>query len=146
MGPTDPITRIIHDYGFAIDTKDWALLANCFTADAHVVFAADPKRYPGLAPREWTSSESFVAFIARTHESLGTFHSVTNLVVDSEGAGKASARCHARSVLVSGPDGDAQDLFESLGYYRDRLVETDGGWRIAERIYTRLLSVGTYPV
>ncbi len=145
-GPTDPITRVIHDYGFAIDSKDWPLLASCFTADAHVVFAADPKRYPGLAPREWHSSESFVAFIARTHESLATFHSVTNLVLDSEGPGKASARCHARSVLVSGPDGDGQKLFESLGYYRDRLVETDAGWKIAERVYTRLLSVGTYPV
>ena len=56
-GPTDPITRVIHDYGFAIDSKDWALLANCFTADAHVVFAADQKRYPGLAPREWLGAD-----------------------------------------------------------------------------------------
>ena len=50
----------IHDvivrYGWAIDTKDWALLDTCFTDDAHVDYSSNPggkvgpyKRGPRLA-------------------------------------------------------------------------------------------------
>ena len=41
--PTAPrSTTSIVRYGWAIDTKDWALLDTCFTDDAHVDYSSNP--------------------------------------------------------------------------------------------------------
>ena len=36
------IQDVIVRYGWAIDTKDWALLDTCFTDDAHVDYSSNP--------------------------------------------------------------------------------------------------------
>src|SRR4029079_492915 len=49
------IQDVIVRYGWAIDTKDWALLDTCFTADAEVDYSSNPggKKGPYSQIRSW---------------------------------------------------------------------------------------------
>jgi hypothetical protein len=61
-----------------------------------------------------------------------TLHRITNQAISVEGDG-ATARSYVDAVLM-GVDG--QTGMNAIGFYDDRLVRTDEGWRIAHRTYT----------
>ena len=132
----------IHDvivrYGWAIDTKDWALPDTCFTDDAEVDYSSNPggKQGPYTQIRSWL--EKMISAFPVTQ------HLMSNIEVTLDGD-----RATARTMVVN-PQGAATregplHFFYVGGRYDDRLVRTADGWRIAERVETTLWFEGTLP-
>jgi len=117
------ITETCYRYGIALDSRDWAGLARCFTPDARAY-------YTGLPP-----AESYRAIEDTCRATLtpltGSQHLIGNVTVTLEGD-SANCICYlqAQHVKTGTPGGDN---FIIAGRYRDRFVRTDEGWRIQER-------------
>jgi len=120
------IDDLLTRYATALDAKDWDLFTACFTSDAYIDYTA-AGGIKGALPevRQWLA-EVMAAFPM-------TQHFVTNRAVDLDGD-----RATCRSCLFNPmglPDGvSGLVVFFDGGHYRDRLVRTADGWRIAERI------------
>jgi len=119
------IDDLLTRYATSLDDKNWDEWAACFTADAHIDYTAAGGIKGSLpAVREWLS-QVMSGFPM-------TQHLVTNKAVQIDGD-----RATCRSALLNPmgvPDGDGMMLWIEGGYYRDKLVRTVDGWRIAERI------------
>jgi 3-phenylpropionate/cinnamic acid dioxygenase small subunit len=120
------IDDLLTRYAVAIDTKDWGLLATCFTPDAHVDYSAvggAKGAYPEVA-----------AWLAETLAMFPmTQHFVTNRYVRLDGD-VATGRSYFYNPMGS-PDGDGGlSLFFVGGYYNDVFRRTGDGWRIVERV------------
>lgn len=116
----DVLTR----YATALDTRDWALLATCFTVDA----VAD---YRGFGGRR----DGYAAIEGGVRSALdgldSSQHIITNHVVEIDGdRARATSYLHAQHYR-KGTDGG--DTFTVGATYRDVLVHGQEGWRIAER-------------
>jgi hypothetical protein len=122
------IDDLLTRYAVAIDTKDWDLLATCFTPDAHLDYSAvggAKGAYPEVA-----------AWLAETLAMFPmTQHFVTNRHVRLDGD-EARGRSYFYNPMGSPrPDGaDGITLFFVGGYYNDVFRRTDDGWRIVERV------------
>lgn len=132
----------IHDvivrYGWAIDTKDWALLDTCFTADAFVDYSSNPggKVGPYREVRGWL--EKVMAAFPVTQ------HLMSNVDITLDGD-------HARvRTMVTNPQGAATregplHFFYVGGRYEDEFVRTGDGWKIARRVETTMWFEGSLP-
>lgn len=117
----DLLTR----YATAIDNRDWELLDTVFTSDAHL----DYRTAGGLAGvypevRVWLA------------EVLPIFDVTQHLVVNREfehGDGQAQTRSCFLNVNRLHVGGKPWQ-FTVGGQYHDRMVHTDDGWRIVDRI------------
>jgi ketosteroid isomerase-like protein len=117
------IDDLLVRYSTAIDTKDFDLLDDVFTADAdcdyEVVgdFRGDP-----------------AAFKAWLSEVMGFFdfhmHYVTNRAVVLDGDTATAVSYLYNPCVLKGGDGTVLD---EGGRYHDTLVRTPDGWRIASR-------------
>jgi 3-phenylpropionate/cinnamic acid dioxygenase small subunit len=118
--------RAVHDlvvrYALALDARDWGLLESCFLPDATYTF-------PG------GESPDRAAIVDRCARALTRLDASQHLVgtidvrVDGDEA-TATAYFQAQHVKRGTPGGD---LFIVAGTYRDRVVRTPDGWRIAHR-------------
>jgi hypothetical protein len=129
----DLLTR----YTIAIDTKDWALLDTCFTPDAHLDYtSAGGVKGPYPDVRRWL--EQALAPFAMTQ------HFISNTTVTLDGD-RARARTYVLNPMgFPKPDGSLH-IFTVGAYYNDRLVRTDAGWLIAERVEEQAFLEGTLP-
>ena len=110
----------IHDvvvrYGWAIDTKDWALLDTCFTDDAEVDYSSNPAARPDRTARCGLAQKMMSAFPV-------TQHLMSNIEVALDGD-HATAR-----TMVVNPQGAATregplHFFYVGGRYDDDFVRT----------------------
>lgn len=118
----DPADRIaLHDlaasYGDAIDHRDWDGLADVFTDD--VVYSN-----PTMPGRDLVGLEAVRKYMSRSRHPLA--HHITNVRVEDTNDGPM---LHSR-VLLLRDDGSC-----SSGEYHDRVVRTEGGWRIQHRSF-----------
>jgi len=142
LSPRELSDRLrIHDllvrYTVAIDTKDWALLDTCFTPDAHLDYTSAggvAGDYPKV--RAWLE-KALAPFPV-------TVHAISNAVVEIEGDA-ATARTYVHNPMAfPRPDGSLH-VFTVGAWYNDKLVWTDDGWRIRERIEETAFLDGTLP-
>lgn len=122
------IQDLLARYTHAIDTRDWNALDRVFTPDAHIDYSAFGGAAGGL--------DEIKRFLAESMPMFESFqHLVGSSVVDIDGD-TATARtiCHNPMVLKGGQD---PHLLICGLWYRDKLVRTPAGWRIAERIEER---------
>jgi hypothetical protein len=135
------IVDVLTDYAWAIDSKNWDLLSNCFTEHCRVSYGNGSSPHPGGIQR-FEDRATLVDYMSRTHGPLdASLHAMTNIRIDLVGPGSARARTYGRNTLVlkAHPDGPS---YESLGYYEDELIEFEGQWRIDARRYTRVWAQG----
>jgi len=131
MTPTEIADRIEIDdlltrYATAVDTKDWALYESCFTADAFIDYSASGGIKGKLIDvRQWLS-EVMPVFAM-------TQHLVTNRDVKLDGD-TATSRSYFFNPLGLRDNKGGVTLYFDGGYYNDKLVRTESGWRISERI------------
>jgi 3-phenylpropionate/cinnamic acid dioxygenase small subunit len=119
------IDDLLTRYATAVDTKDWNLFATCFTADAFI---------------DYTSAGGIKGTLSEVKQWLAqvmtgfpmTQHLVTNRAVHVDGNTATCRSCLFNPMGV--PDNNGLMVFFEGGYYRDKLVRTADGWRIAERI------------
>ena len=128
---TVQVTAVLYRLARAMDTRDWPLLATCFTADAVGRFATgDVAGYAAIEAQY----RQFLTPLDTTQ------HLVTNTEVDAHGdTAGATSLFHAQHVRAL-PDGTGHFLIG--GRYDDRLTRTSTGWRVTERRVTGLWTTG----
>jgi hypothetical protein len=118
------ITDLTVRYSHAVDTGQWHLLAEIFTADAVIDYTAMG------GPRG--NVEEITTFLSTTMPLFPAYqHLLANssITVDGDTA-MARTMCHNPMTL---PGEEARLMFCGL-WYLDRFVRVDGQWRIAERV------------
>lgn len=116
------IGDVLADYCRMLDRMDLVELASLFTTDCEVVFGPDP-RLRALGREELARS------MGRMWRWRRTAHHLSNLRVwfDGDRAARVESYVHA---WHEAQDGATAEVF---GIYRDRVVLTEEGWRIARR-------------
>jgi len=116
------IIETVNRYATALDSRDWALLDEVFTPDAVADFGAGPL----------TGREALRDLVRRMLGRSGpSQHTLTDHRID---LGTDSARCVCQVRALSTGIGQATGRsYELLGEYRDQLVRSPDGWRIARR-------------
>ena len=131
------INDLLTRYTVALDTKDWALLDTCFTADAHVDYTTSGgTKGPYPEVRVWLE-KALAAFPM-------TQHFISNTTVTIEGD-RAKSRTYVINPMGFPKEDGSLHIFTVGAYYNDELVFTDEGWRIAERIEEQAYLDGTLP-
>ena len=121
------IQDLLVRYSHAIDTRQWHLLDQVFTPDAHIDYTAMGGDKGNLSEIKAFLDKSFKMFSASQHM-------ITNSAVELDGD-EATGRtmCHNPMVFRAEDGGDGQVFYCGL-WYLDRLVRTPEGWRIRERV------------
>jgi uncharacterized protein (TIGR02246 family) len=116
------IEDLLVRYATALDTHDWAALAEVFLPDAIAIY--DGVRNDGL--------DAIVEICRRSLEPLtASQHFLGNFVVSLDGD-RAGSACYLHAQHYrAGARG--LSTYVMAGTYRDRLVRTDLGWRIEHR-------------
>ena len=121
------IAQTIHRYALAVDTEDWTLLDEAFTADAFADYT-DVAHITG-DDCELHGREAIAAWLQRHTGGRDTQHVMTNHVIDLDGD-----TATMRNYMIQ-PNG-------SRGIYTTEVVRTPDGWRIA-RLKLSKLADGT---
>ncbi len=131
------ISDLLIRYTSAIDEKDWALLDTCFTPDAQVDYVSSggvKGSYPEV--RKWLE-KALAAFPM-------TMHFISNSTVQLDGDTAQSRTYVINPMGFPKPDGSLH-LFTVGAHYVDKLIRTDNGWRIAERVEEQAYLEGSLP-
>jgi 3-phenylpropionate/cinnamic acid dioxygenase small subunit len=130
------IAQLLYRYGRAIDTRDFDELRELFTPDAEICYAVErgsAQRLPEMV--EWLR-RALTQFKA-------TQHAMASPIVELDGD-----RAHARTSLVAAHVQERLDgthVYTVLhGTYRDELVRTPRGWRIAARRLDPVWTAGEF--
>jgi hypothetical protein len=122
---TTEITRRLYEYALGIDTRDWGLYRSIFCDEVAMDFSS----FNG-EPGALQKADDWVAGVSVLFNGLdATQHSMSNPMVDIDGD---TARCRMymqAEHFLQNEQGGVD--FTIGGYYDDRLVRTDGGWKIA---------------
>ena len=116
------VIETLDRYAVALDARDWSLLDRVFTAEATAEFGGIPCANRAEIRR---LIERMLGGCGPTHHMLGVYR------IDISGEG-ATSTCSIRAHHV-GRGAESQLEYECFGEYRDRLVRTPDGWRIAHR-------------
>ncbi len=120
------IAEVLHRYATGIDRRDWELFATAFTDDCELDYGEIGT---------WNGADAVVEVMTQMHALAGpTMHRLSNLVITVDGD-TAQARTYVDGIIL-GPDSQAG--VNALGFYDDRLVRTDAGWRISRRTFTKV--------
>ena len=126
------IERVLVDYATALDSKQYHLLGDVFTADAQVEYTGIG-RCDGLAEVQ--------ALVSRVLDQCAeTQHILSNYCIDIDGD-TARARCYLQALHVGKGDFSGKTM-TVWGEYIDELKRLSGSWRIHKRQLRTLHSEG----
>lgn len=133
----EEIRQVVSLYALALDSHDWDLFDDIFTADLECDYVGEMR---------WSNLASFKADFARLHESTaGHQHFLATPYVVIEGD-RAFALTYGRwRVFRTSPAREALDLSEGGAWYDDELISTPAGWRIKRRTARNFWRSGTLP-
>ena len=116
-------------YCHVLDDRDWPAFEDLFTADAVLDFTAFGG--PRCGVRE------LVDFLRSVAAQVPSWQHTISTSLLTAGDGCIKSRCAAQVMMISrNDDGSDHVIFNGL-WYRDTVVHTARGWRIAERIQQR---------
>jgi 3-phenylpropionate/cinnamic acid dioxygenase small subunit len=122
------VSDVLIRYATAQDTRDWELLASCFTDDARLDYDTS-----GVFGRD--------DFVAHSRAGLArmkaTQHSVTNHVIEVDGD-----RARSTSYVIAQHVRQDDVTFTLGGTYHDDFVRSGNGWRIASRRFVTSWKAG----
>jgi hypothetical protein len=120
------IQDVLVRYSAAIDTKNFALLDDVFTADGIGDYTASGGIRGTLAEiKEWLERALSIFTVVQ--------HLVTNVNVEIRGD-EATSTCYLFNPLGYPLDDGSVEMLWCGAVYRDRLTRTPKGWRIRERV------------
>ena len=125
------VINLASRYCWALDSKNFEELHNVFTPDAFAVLGG-------------TECDGIDAIIKRISSALtrldASHHLVGSHIVEVDGD-QASHRCYLQAQhVLKGTEGG--DLWLVAGTYEDQLIRTPDGWRIKQRILSRVWTEG----
>ena len=124
-------------YARAIDTQDYALLDTCFTPDAHVDYVSSGG-----------TKGAYKEVRAWLEKALAPFASMMHLIANNQvelNGDLANSRTYVINPMGFPNKDGSLHVFTVAANYVDKLVRTDEGWRIAERIEETVLMDGSLP-
>ena len=111
-------------YATAIDNRDWALLRSCFTEQCNAEYGEFGA---------WSTADDLAEAMDGMHKHVGvSLHRMSNISPVADGDDALSKTYVDVTILTK--DGDK--AIKATGWYEDRLVRQDGGWKIRIRRYT----------
>ncbi len=113
-------------YSHAVDTRQWDLLDEVFTADAYIDYTA-----MGGAAGDLTSTKKFLADMLPNFLAFQHLISNSSIVVDGDTA-TGRTLCH-NPMLVADARGKQSLMLCGL-WYLDTFVRVEGQWRIRQRV------------
>ncbi|MCQ3811234.1 MAG: nuclear transport factor 2 family protein [Acidimicrobiia bacterium] len=125
------VINLVSQYCWSLDAKNFEELRNVFTPDAFAILGG-------------TECHGIDAIIKRISSALTrldvSHHLVGSHMVEVDGD-QASHRCYLQAQhVLKGTEGG--DLWLVAGTYEDQLVRTPDGWRIKQRILSRVWTEG----
>jgi ketosteroid isomerase-like protein len=120
------IEALIARYCHAIDRRDLDALDALFTEDAVIDYTAFGAPRAGVA-----EMKRYLAEVLALHSAYYHLAATTTMSIDGD-----TAECHTichNPMVLQGEAGSGTLYYCGL-WYHDRLVRTDEGWRIAERV------------
>ncbi|BCK57793.1 nuclear transport factor 2 family protein [Nocardia wallacei] len=112
-------------YSHAVDTRQWELLDEIFTADAEIDYTAMGGPKGGLAETK--------SFLAQTMPNFLAFqHLIANSSITVDGD-RATGRTMCHNPMVVADQAGKQSLMLCGLWYLDTFERVDGRWRIARR-------------
>lgn len=126
------ILDLISRYSYTWDGRDVSGWVGVFTADAvlQATFAGQPGFKYSLSKELTKFIEGFYAGPAG-QGLLSSRHFQTNTVLEQQSDG--SVQAHTMFAVTFQYKGEPTPRFSNTGVYRDRLVKTANGWKIARR-------------
>jgi hypothetical protein len=112
-------------YSFAIDERDWNALDGVFTPDAIIDYTA-----AGGIRGDVQQIKSWLPVAMERFPMFQHMVATTKLSLDGD---RATSKTILFNPMVYEDKGQQQVFFIGL-WYRDKLVRTPDGWRIAERV------------
>jgi 3-hydroxyacyl-CoA dehydrogenase/3-phenylpropionate/cinnamic acid dioxygenase small subunit len=116
------ITSVLHRYCAMLDRMDLDLVPTLFTDDCLVVYGPDERM-------QSRGAADLALSLRRLWRFDRTSHHLSNVEIEFMGDDEARAQSYVLA-WHRRPDGSSNTLYAE---YRDRLVRTERGWRIAER-------------
>ncbi|MFC9894312.1 nuclear transport factor 2 family protein [Nocardia sp. NPDC127579] len=113
-------------YSHAVDTGQWDLLDDIFTADAYIDYSA-----MGGASGDLASTKEFLAATLPNFPAYQHLVSNSSITVDGDTA-TARTMCH-NPMVIKDSDGNQTLMFCGL-WYLDAFARVEGRWRIARRV------------
>ena len=118
------ITSRVYEYAYGIDLRDWDLYRSIFADEVTVDFSS----YQGGGGARTMAADDWVAGLVPLFTGLdATQHSMSNPLVDIDGD---IARCRMYMQAAHFLFDDPEPEFTIGGYYDDRLIRRDDGWRV----------------
>jgi 3-phenylpropionate/cinnamic acid dioxygenase small subunit len=131
------IQDLMHRYARMVDRRQWELLDQVFSAEATVDYAS-------TGGKAGSCREVMVWLDRALKDWPLNLHFISNIEIELE-ADRARAISYFNAPMGrQEPDG-SQYIITNAGYYRDDLVRTPGGWRIAHRHCQQTMMVGQLP-
>ncbi|MEO1061239.1 MAG: nuclear transport factor 2 family protein [Actinomycetota bacterium] len=119
------IAEVKYRYALGLDTRNWELYRSIFTDRVDVDFSSYDGGEPSTMDADDWVGRAKVLFTGLD----SSHHQMTNPMIEVDvDEAELTMYLQAQHLLVH-PDGDP--LFTIGGYYRDRLVRTDEGWRLS---------------
>ena len=113
------VQRVLHDYAWACDNKDWSLLRSVFTAGAQLDYSSTGGPVGGR--------EEVVGWLEKSLSQVAVMqHVVSNFQVDVSGDRAAGRAMFLTSARIPGLD----DMLVTGGYYDLAFRREPGGWKI----------------
>ena len=130
------VTDVLNRYATACDTRNWALLDEVFTPDVEADYGGANVFHDRKAVVEMI--RSMLGGCGPTQHLLGNYR----ITIDGDMAGSV---CSVRAFHAGVGEAKGK-TFEVWGEYRDRLVRTSSGWRIASRQMAVIWVEGSFDV
>ncbi|KAF2434407.1 hypothetical protein EJ08DRAFT_465726 [Tothia fuscella] len=123
------IRNTLCNYPIALDTKNFALLSSVFSLDVRCNYAAVTPQHP-----EINGLEDLIKKLKVVLEGKSTQHALSTQRLTFHDDGKT---CDALTYFTTNTFSEREDggleHVTVFGYYEDKLVEGEEGWRIVER-------------
>lgn len=119
------IQDLLTRYCDAIDSRDWDLLDTVFTPDARIDYAET-----GGAAGSYPEIKAWLPRALERFPAYQHMVAAPRLVIDGDAA---TSRTILFNPMVHRDEAGQEQVFFIGLWYRDRLVRTAAGWRIAER-------------
>jgi hypothetical protein len=123
------LTRLVTEYAYAIDERDWNRLDGIFTPDAYIDYRA-----MGGIDGPYPKVKAWLPMALK--DFPGFMHFIGNLLFDvhgDEATGKVACLNPMRVPKLGGGD---ETMILGL-WYHDKYRRTPEGWRIAQRVEVR---------
>lgn len=120
-------------YFRGIDTADWALLADMFTADVNVEYIG------GDYHVKLKGAEAMMEFLANSfHSGSLAMHQGHLPEITFTGPDSAEGLWYLEDIFIN-----LEEQFHTFGtaIYRDVYIREDGRWRMASTVYDRIMEV-----